>query len=165
MNNKSWKLDIEEDPETGDAILILPPEFLEEVGWAEGDVLNWESNEDGTWLLTKKLVLPMPGTMGSAVLTFDIETEMNEKLSEVMDITQEECAEVIQAISKIRRFGLDNHKSGETCTNAQHLEEELGDLLAMIDLLKSMNIVSDQGLNAAKQAKIEKLKKWSKIYE
>ena len=165
MNNKSWTLDVDEDPETGDAILNLPPDLLEAVGWVEGDVLDWEDNKDGSWTLTKKLVLPMPGTMGSAVLTFDTENKMNEKLSEVMDITQEECAEVIQAISKIRRFGLENHKYGETYTNAQHLEEELGDLLAMIDLLKSMNIVSDEGLNAAKQAKIEKLKKWSKIYE
>jgi NTP pyrophosphatase (non-canonical NTP hydrolase) len=165
MNNKSWTLDIEEDPENGDAILNLPPDLLDAVGWVEGDVLDWEDNKDGTWTLTKKLILPMPGTAGSAILTFDTETKMNEKLSEVMDITQEECAEVIQAISKIRRFGLENHKYGETYTNAQHLEEELGDLLAMIDLLKSMGIVSDEGLNAAKQAKIEKLKKWSKIYE
>ena len=166
MNNKSWTLDVEEDPENGDAILNLPPDLLEAVGWVEGDVLNWEDNKDGSWTLTKKPeYVKWPGGVGGAELIFDTDTKMNEKLSEVMDITQEECAEVIQAISKIRRFGLENHKYGETYTNAQHLEEELGDLLAMIDLLKSMNIVSDVGLNAAKQAKIEKLKKWSKIYE
>jgi len=32
-------------------------------------------------------------------------------------------------------------------------------------LLKYYNVVSDEGLNTAKQAKIEKLKVWSKIYE
>ena len=90
---------------------------------------------------------------------------MNEKLSEVMDITQEECAEVIQAISKIRRFGLNNHKFGETQTNLEHLEEELGDVLAMIDILLEMKVIKPSALEQAKVAKIEKLKKWSKIYE
>ena len=90
---------------------------------------------------------------------------MNEKLSEVMDITQEEAAEVIQAISKIRRFGMDNHKAGETQTNLEHLEEELGDMLAMIDILLEMQVIDIHALEQAKIAKIEKLKKWSKIYE
>jgi NTP pyrophosphatase (non-canonical NTP hydrolase) len=90
---------------------------------------------------------------------------MNDKLSEVMDILQEECAEVIQAVSKVRRFGLDNRHPTSTQTNVEHLEEELGDLLAMVDLLKSMNIVSESGLDKAKEAKITKLKMWSHIFE
>ena len=90
---------------------------------------------------------------------------MDNKVHEVMNILSEECAEVIQAISKCHRFGLDNFKPGKPLTNAQHLEGEIGDLLAMVDLLKSNNIVTQQGLDAAKTAKIEKLKKWSNIYE
>lgn len=89
---------------------------------------------------------------------------MNEQTKEVMDILQEECAEVIQAVSKISRFGIDNYKPGKLRTNREHLEEELGDLLAMIDILKEMNVVSWGNLEVAKQAKIEKLKKWSNIY-
>ena len=54
---------------------------------------------------------------------------MNEKTKEVMDILQEECAEVIQAVSKISRFGIDNMKPGKPLTNREHLEEELGDML------------------------------------
>lgn len=87
-----------------------------------------------------------------------------EKINEVMDILQEECAEVIQAVSKCSRFGLNNLKPGKTLTNVQHLESEIGDLLAMVDLLKSMNIITDNGLDQAKHAKIEKLKIWSDIY-
>ena len=90
---------------------------------------------------------------------------MDNKVHEIMNILSEECAEVIQAISKCHRFGLDNFKPGKPLTNAQHLEGEIGDLLAMVDLLKSNNIVTQQGLDAAKTAKIEKLKKWSNIYE
>jgi NTP pyrophosphatase (non-canonical NTP hydrolase) len=90
---------------------------------------------------------------------------MNEQTKEVMDILQEECAEVIQAVSKISRFGIDNLKPGKPKTNREHLEEELGDMLAMIDILIDKGIVSSDHLVSAKIAKIEKLKKWSTIYE
>ena len=80
-----------------------------------------------------------------------------------MDILQEECAEVIQAVSKIRRFGIDNSKVGTKYTNREHLEEEVGDMLAMIDILLINNVVSWGNLHVAKRAKIEKLKKWSNI--
>ena len=82
---------------------------------------------------------------------------------EVMDILQEECAEVIQAVSKISRFGLDNVKPGKPKTNREHLEEELGDMLAMICILEKMGIISQENLEKATRAKIEKLKKWSNI--
>ena len=88
---------------------------------------------------------------------------MNEKQKEALLILQEECAEVIQAVSKISRFGLDNYKPGKPKTNREHLEEELGDMLAMIDILQSMDIVSYSNIERAQAAKIEKLKKWSNI--
>lgn len=53
MTNK-WILDVKEDPDTGDAILNLPPDLLEAAGWKEGDTLNWIDNKDGSWSLTKK---------------------------------------------------------------------------------------------------------------
>ena len=46
---KSWEVIIEEDPETGDAILPLPQEMLDEVGWKSGDNLNWIDRGDGSW--------------------------------------------------------------------------------------------------------------------
>ena len=90
---------------------------------------------------------------------------MNKQTKEVMDILQEECAEVIVAVSKISRFGLNNFKPGKPKTNLEHLEEELGDMLAMIDILLELGIVSTHALEQAKIAKIEKLKEWSNIYE
>ena len=90
---------------------------------------------------------------------------MNSKEKEVMDILQEECAEVIQAVSKVSRFGIDNYNPGKPKTNREHMEEELGDLLAMVDIMLEQGIVSWDNLEVAKQAKIEKLKKWSSIYE
>ena len=93
------------------------------------------------------------------------EKEMNAKEKEVLDILQEECAEVIQAVSKVNRFGADNVKPGKPKTNREHLEEELGDVLAMIDIMLELSVISLDKLEIAKQAKVEKLKQWSNIYE
>jgi NTP pyrophosphatase (non-canonical NTP hydrolase) len=82
---------------------------------------------------------------------------------ELLLIVQEECAEVIQAVSKCERFGIDNHKPGKPKTNREHLEEEVGDLLAMLDLLIEKQIVSFNNVSIAKRAKFDKLKQWSKI--
>lgn len=90
---------------------------------------------------------------------------MKEQEREVMNILSEECAEVIQAISKCHRFGMDNVKPGKPKTNREHLEEELGDLLAMVDILLDMGVVQSETLESAKIAKIVKLKKWSNIYK
>jgi NTP pyrophosphatase (non-canonical NTP hydrolase) len=89
---------------------------------------------------------------------------MNEQTKEILLILQEECAEVTQAVSKCMRFGPDQMKPGKNRTNLNMLEEEIGDLLAMVELLTDMNIgVSTEGLTEAKKNKFEKLKKWSNL--
>ena len=89
---------------------------------------------------------------------------MDSKTKEILDITQEECAEVIVAVSKISRFGLDNFKPGKPKTNRQHLAEELGDLQAMIDLCIVTGVVSKKEVDEAAENKIAKLKQWSSIF-
>ena len=82
---------------------------------------------------------------------------MYNKQTEILDILQEECGEVIQIASKIKRFGLES--------NQERLTEELGDLYCMMALLESHRMVNwDKVLEASKR-KEEKLKIWSKIYE
>ena len=89
---------------------------------------------------------------------------MNEDTREIILILSEECAEVAKEVSMIMRFGPDQIKPGKNKTNIQVLEEELGDLLAMIELLVDKNVgVTNEGLELAKKAKFEKLKKWSNI--
>jgi NTP pyrophosphatase (non-canonical NTP hydrolase) len=90
---------------------------------------------------------------------------MIDKEHEILLIAQEECAEVIQAVSKCFRFGLDNIKPGKPLTNRQHLAEELGDLQAMIDLCVIHGLVNVEEVVAASKNKIEKLKKWSTIFD
>jgi hypothetical protein len=89
---------------------------------------------------------------------------MNEETREVLLILQEECAEVTQAVSKCMRFGPDQMKPGKDRTNINMLEEEIGDLFAMVELLTDLNIgVSKSGISQAKKNKFEKLKKWSNL--
>ena len=87
---------------------------------------------------------------------------MNKQEQEILDILQEECAEVIQMISKCRRFGIDeiHIKTGQI--NRDLLTEELGDLLCMIKLATS-SIVDSKEVNDAAKRKLEKLRSWSNI--
>ena len=78
---------------------------------------------------------------------------------EIMTILQEECAEVIQAVSKVRRFGLSD--------NIGELKKELCDLICMIELMREFNVIPmsyEEQLENIFQ-KREKLKKFSRIFE
>ena len=93
---------------------------------------------------------------------------MDDKVKEVLLITQEECAEVTQAISKVFRFGFDDcWPRGEDWvpTNKERLEEEVGDLLCMIDIMVENGNISDENLNKARNNKRQKLKTWSSIFK
>lgn len=54
---KSWTVTLEEDPDTGDLVLPFTDEILQELGWKEGDVVEWIDNKDGTWSLKKQDIL------------------------------------------------------------------------------------------------------------
>ncbi len=81
-----------------------------------------------------------------------------------MDILQEECGELIVAVSKVRRFGLFNtYKDGGT--QKEHLTQEAGDVMLMIQLLVAHGVIDENELKEASERKATKLKVWSKIYE
>lgn len=88
---------------------------------------------------------------------------MDNEVKEILCITQEECAEVSQAVSKIFRFGWDSVHPKTGVNNKEHLEEEVGDLLCMVDILIEKCIISDSAVNEARKTKREKLKVWSEI--
>ena len=91
---------------------------------------------------------------------------MDYKVKEILLITQEECAEVTQAISKVFRFGLtERWPEPIDPTNKERLEEEAGDLLCMIDIMVEHGIISDEKLNKARTSKRQKLKTWSSIFK
>ena len=80
---------------------------------------------------------------------------------EIMLIAQEECAEVIQAISKVFRFEFDGVYNGKT--NREHLEEEIGDLVCMFDLMREKGLIDWSNVIEHSDNKRQKLKKWSNI--
>jgi len=70
---------------------------------------------------------------------------------ELLGILQEECAEVIQIISKIRRFGIDSYNPAEPSnpTNKDLLNLEIADVLALIEMLKETEDtpINEQAIN------------------
>jgi NTP pyrophosphatase (non-canonical NTP hydrolase) len=86
------------------------------------------------------------------------------KIPEILDLLQEECGEVITAISKIRRFGMENvYKDGGT--QREHLIQELGDVTLLIELLHAHQLYTEKELRKAQLNKSQKLVEWSNIYE
>ena len=80
-----------------------------------------------------------------------------DKTDEILTITQEECGELVQVISKVRRFGLEENRA--------RLTQEAGDVLSMIELMIEHDIISRDDVELAKRNKIEKLKIWSNIFK
>ena len=82
---------------------------------------------------------------------------MRRNTQTVMAVLQEECAEVIQAVSKINRFGMYGEWQG--VTNRQALVTEIGDVLAIIKvLMKETDInITENDLEKAVEAKLKKL--------
>ncbi len=52
---KSWQVELIEDGE--ELILPLPPEMLANLGWQEGDTIEWIDQGDNTWSLKRKMPL------------------------------------------------------------------------------------------------------------
>jgi len=48
-----WTLEVQESP-TGDQFIEFPPEALEQVGWKDGDTIEWTDLGNGSWSLKKK---------------------------------------------------------------------------------------------------------------
>lgn len=87
--------------------------------------------------------------------------QVSEHQEECLNILQEECAEVIQAASKIKRFGLIGKPVNTTLTNRESLEMELGDVLALVDLVKNSELgITTEGIEKARINKMERLSKY-----
>jgi NTP pyrophosphatase (non-canonical NTP hydrolase) len=86
---------------------------------------------------------------------------MNDVQREILYIAQEECAEVTQAISKTFRFGMVGSYQG--LTNKQRLEEELGDLMCMINMMMENDLVDQDEVLKFALKKKDKLRMWSPI--
>lgn len=46
-------LEVQEDPETGELFIVFPESLLTQLGWREGDDLQWVERPDGSWTIQK----------------------------------------------------------------------------------------------------------------
>lgn len=53
-SDTTWIIELEEDPETGDIVMPLPEELIQSQGWAIGDTLEWDVNEETGEIVLKK---------------------------------------------------------------------------------------------------------------
>ncbi len=91
-------------------------------------------------------------------------TKITPAESEICNIFMEECAESIQAVSKIFRFGFDScHPDVPNFNNREHLQEEIGDLICMVKIMCDKGIISDREISRYAEAKMNKLRKFSNI--
>ena len=44
----------QEDPETGDMLIPIPPQLLKDLGWKEGDEIDFSIDENGRIVVKKK---------------------------------------------------------------------------------------------------------------
>lgn len=80
-----------------------------------------------------------------------------------LHLLSEECKEVGMVCSKAMRFGLTDIDPDEENAKPKYLwlEQELGDIAALVDILLHNNIgITVEGIQAAKQRKLAKLSKY-----
>jgi bifunctional DNA-binding transcriptional regulator/antitoxin component of YhaV-PrlF toxin-antitoxin module len=54
MTNTTYEVISQIDSETGDTIIPIPQELLDQLGWKEGDDITLSQNPDGTIVLNKQ---------------------------------------------------------------------------------------------------------------
>lgn len=91
-----------------------------------------------------------------------IETIMTNLTShelELLGLLQEECAEVIQIVSKIRRFGIESYNPylNEYKSNRTLLEEEMGDVECIAKLLTGRRVADASAISRRSVWKMGKL--------
>lgn len=48
-----WIIVVQENGKDKELFIQLPEDAISQMGWAEGDVLEWLENENGSWTITK----------------------------------------------------------------------------------------------------------------
>ena len=79
------------------------------------------------------------------------------KREEALVITMEECGELVQACSKVIR-------TKEDTKYMRKLQDEIGDVMTMIEILKISGFVTDKQIEDRMKEKKKKLMKWSLLF-
>jgi NTP pyrophosphatase (non-canonical NTP hydrolase) len=83
---------------------------------------------------------------------------LEQKLTELMILTAEECGELTQACMKIIRHGLEPHRVAA-------LIEEVGDVQCLINLMQVHDVMTFEEVDERIAVKKAKLEQWSSLYD
>ena len=87
------------------------------------------------------------------------------KREEALVILMEECGELIQACSKMIRSNGNKAKYQSEINFLGNLQDEVGDVVTLIEVLKTIGLVNDKQIEDRIKVKKEKLMKWSTLYD
>lgn len=81
--------------------------------------------------------------------------ELTPEQAELLTLLAEECAEVVQSVTKILRHGMySHHPADPSRTNQTLLNREVGQVLAAIAMLKSIGVLETAALEQAHASKL-----------
>lgn len=80
--------------------------------------------------------------------------------AERLTLLIEECSEVIQAATKILRYGYQSHHPTGEYDNREQLEIELGDVMAIADLMVVNEDIRLAALKHQRLQKMQRLPRW-----
>jgi NTP pyrophosphatase (non-canonical NTP hydrolase) len=83
---------------------------------------------------------------------------LTEEEHEALSLLMEECGEVVQAIGKIMRHGLDSDHPGTLITNRDALAKEVSDVQCSIKILLRDGVIDQKKIDKARREKIRKLR-------
>lgn len=78
----------------------------------------------------------------------------------LLDILIEECAEVIQRVTKAKRFGLHEVQPSQNLSNIERITQEMNDVVAVADMVLPSHWMSEEQLDA-KREKVRQFLKYS----
>jgi hypothetical protein len=93
--------------------------------------------------------------------------KLTEAQIERLNCLQEECAEIVQAASKILRFGYENKhpRRPDGQTNREHLEEEIGNLTVILDFMVQGGDVEEEKIYVSAEEKKKTIGKYLRFQE
>lgn len=84
---------------------------------------------------------------------------------EALTILMEEAAEIIQEVTKALRFGIEHRHPAKDYDAMDGLSREIGQLVAMIRILRRAGLLRDPAMEAGTDEKFEKLRIYSNLPE
>lgn len=54
LGENKWIIEVQSEKGTDELLLHLPEDAINQMGWAEGDEIEWIDKKDGSWMLKKK---------------------------------------------------------------------------------------------------------------